>query len=177
MDNISDSQNLILEQALDEGISIESVNAKESLKLGFENLRALRRILVHHADLYGNISKKMANNTEFPNIFFSLCFSKPVEKNEMIERIGNESLQDFLRSYEIDGDIINQMIFSKMWQMKGGLFEIIFDVVTNQFGTVSVSDLIRILPSIFCPRYVTNLYKYLHYGNTGCGVFKQGVQN
>ena len=84
MDNISDRQNLILEQALDEGISIESVNAKESLKLGFENLRALRRILVHHADLDGNISKKMSNNTEIPNIFFSLCFGRPVEKNEMI---------------------------------------------------------------------------------------------
>ena len=72
MDNISDSQNLIFEQALDEGISIESVHIKESLKLGFENLRSLRRILVHHADLDGNISKKMANNAEFPNIFFSL---------------------------------------------------------------------------------------------------------
>lgn len=158
MDNISDNQNLILEQALDEGISIESVNAKESLKLGFENLRALRQISVHHADLDGNISKKMANNTEFPNIFFSLCFGKPVEKNEMIERIGNESLQDFLRSYEIDGDIINPMIFSKMWQMQGGLFEIMFDIVRNQFGTVSVSDLIRILPSMFCIRYVTLSY-------------------
>ena len=158
MDNISDSQNLILEQALDEGISIESVNAKESLQLGFENLRALRRILVHHADLDGNISKKMANNTEFPNIFFSLCFRQPIEKIEMMERIGNERLKDFLQSYEIDGNIINPMIFTKMWQMKGGLFEIIFDVVMNQFGTVSVSDLIRILPSIFCPRYVTNLY-------------------
>ena len=155
MDNISDSQNLILEQALDEGISIESVNAKESLKLVFENLRALRRILVHHADLDGNISKKMANNAEFPNIFFSLCFSQPIEKIEMMERIGNERLKDFLQSYEIDGDIINPMIFTKMWQMKGGLFEIIFDVVMNQLGTVSVSDLIRILPSIFCLRYVT----------------------
>ena len=158
MDNISDSQNLILEQALDEGISIESVHIKESLKLGFENLRALRRILVHHADLDGNTSKKMANNTDFPNIFFSLCFSQPIEKIEMMERIGNESLQDFLESYEIDGNVINPIIFTKMWQMKGGLFEIIFDVVMNQFGTVSVSDLIRILPSIFCPRYVTNLY-------------------
>ena len=161
MDNISDNQNLILEQALDEGISIESVNTKESLKFGFENLRSLRRILVHHADLDGNISRKMANNTEFPNIFFSLCFSKPVEKIEMMECIGNESLQDFLQSYEIDGDIINQKIFSNMWQTKGGLFEIIFDDVMNQFEIVSVSDLIRILPSIFCPRYVTNLYTYI----------------
>ena len=146
MENISDDQNLILEHALHEGISIES------LKLGFEKLRTLRRILVHHADLDGNLSKKMATNAEFPNIFFSLCFSKPVEKIEMMERIGNESLKDFLQSYEIDGDIINPMIFTKMWQMNGGLFEIIFDVVMNQVGTVSVSDLIRILPSIFCPR-------------------------
>jgi hypothetical protein len=161
MDNIADNRNLILEQALDEGISIESVNTKESLKFGFENLRSLRRILVHHADLDGNISRKMANNTEFPNIFFSLCFSKPVEKIEMMECIGNESLQDFLQSYEIDGDIINQKIFSNMWQTKGGLFEIIFDDVMNQFEIVSVSDLIRILPSIFCPRYVTNLYTYI----------------
>ena len=151
MENISDNQNLILEQAPHEGISMHT---KESLKLGFEKLRSLRRILVHHADLDGNISKKMANNAEFPNIFFSLCFSKPVEKIEMMERIGNESLQNFLQSYEIDGDIINQNIFTKMWQTKGGLFEILFDVVMNQFGTVSVSDLLRILPSIFCPRYV-----------------------
>ena len=62
MDNIADNRNLILEQALDEGISIESVNTKESLKFGFENLRSLRRILVHHADLDGNISRKMLSN-------------------------------------------------------------------------------------------------------------------
>ena len=98
------------------------------------------------------MSRKMVTNSDFPKIFLKLCFGESVNRLKLTENIRNQTMYKFVQTYESDGEVIDQMIFTKMWQKKGGLFDIIFDAIVCD-GEVSVSQLIRFLPSVFGPRY------------------------